>query len=217
MAKSDRIGNRKPRSAIQKLRAPELGYYFIFTDTKETEQNYFHGIRDIIPTHLKDKLVIRVNRSATVDLISQCKEALSLEPQYRIPWIIFDRDQLANFDSIISEAERSGIQVGWSNPCIEIWFHAYFGAMPTCFNSTQCCDAFGDSFEKIAGHKYKKSDKGIYADLCYYGNEAQALVIADQKYQENIRDGNTIPSSMSPCTTVHKLVEEIRSKLDERK
>jgi len=216
MAKSDRIGKRKPRSNTQKLRTPELGYYFIFTDTKETEQNYFHGIRDAIPSHLKNKLVIKVNRSSTVDLISQCKEALSLEPQYRIPWIIFDRDQLPNFDSIINEAERAGIQVGWSNPCIEIWFHAYFGTMPTCLNSTQCCDAFEGFFEKIVGHKYKKSDKQVYAALCHYGNEAQAIMLADQKYQENIRVGNTIPSKMSPCTTVHKLVEEINSKLGEK-
>ena len=49
--------------------------------------------------------------------------------EYRIPWIVFDRDQVQGFDEIIAKAEREGIQVGWSNPCFEIdvcifWFHA---------------------------------------------------------------------------------------------
>lgn len=38
----------------------------------------------------------------------------------RIPWIVFDRDQVQGFDEIIAKAEREGIQVGWSNPCFEI-------------------------------------------------------------------------------------------------
>ena len=32
-----------------KRRVPELGYYFIVTDTEETEQNYMYGLRDSIP------------------------------------------------------------------------------------------------------------------------------------------------------------------------
>ena len=35
MAKSDRTGKRKPREAFR-TRVPDLGYYFIVTDTKET-------------------------------------------------------------------------------------------------------------------------------------------------------------------------------------
>lgn len=31
--------------------------------------------------------------------------------EYRIPWIVFDRDQVQGFDEIIAKAEREGIQV----------------------------------------------------------------------------------------------------------
>ena len=34
---------------------------------------------------------------------------------HRIPWIVFDRDQVQGFDEIIAEAVSKGIQVGWSN------------------------------------------------------------------------------------------------------
>ena len=58
-------------------------------------------------------------------------------------WIVFDRDQVIGFDEIISEAEKKGIQVGWSNPCFEIWMYAYFGAMPAIQDSWTCCSDVG--------------------------------------------------------------------------
>ena len=63
-------------------------------------------------------------------MIDKCLELTAYEAQYRIPWIVFDRDQVIEFDQIIAEAEKKDIQVGWSNPCFEIWMYAYFGAMP---------------------------------------------------------------------------------------
>ena len=40
MPRVERNGKRKTRDQLSKQRIPELGYYFIVTDTKETEQNY---------------------------------------------------------------------------------------------------------------------------------------------------------------------------------
>lgn len=53
----DRNGKRKTREQLSKRRVPELGYYFIVTDTKETEQNYLLGLRDSIPKELQGKAV----------------------------------------------------------------------------------------------------------------------------------------------------------------
>ena len=46
MAHIERNGKRKTRDQLAKRRVPELGYYFIVTDTEETEQNYMYGLRD---------------------------------------------------------------------------------------------------------------------------------------------------------------------------
>ena len=43
MARTERTGKRKTREQISRKRPPELGYYFIVTDTKEAEQNYIYG------------------------------------------------------------------------------------------------------------------------------------------------------------------------------
>jgi hypothetical protein len=55
MGKDERRGARRDRNRIEGQRVPDLGYYLIITDTKETEKNYFEGIRDLIPEHLKNK------------------------------------------------------------------------------------------------------------------------------------------------------------------
>jgi hypothetical protein len=120
MSVNKRTGQRKRREQLSKRRTPKLGYYFIITDTKETEQNYMHGLRDSIPKELQGKLVIKVSQTSTANLVDEAKSLAALQPQYGEPWIIFDRDQVKNFDEIIYKAESENINVGWSNPCIEI-------------------------------------------------------------------------------------------------
>lgn len=215
MPRIERDGKRKARDQISKKRLPELGYYFIVTDTKETEQNYMFGIRDSIPKHLQGKLVIKVIKKNTKNLVEEARELASLQPQYGEPWIVFDRDRVKDFDSIIAHADDCGIHVGWTNPCIEEWFSAYFGAMPTYGDSVACCNGFATTFERLTGQKYVKSDPDIYKKLNRFGNERQAVKIAKQKYEAHLRNEKKKPSEMLPCTTIHMLVGEIKDKIKE--
>lgn len=209
----DRSGKRKTREQLTKRRVPELGYYFIVTDTEETEQNYMFGLRNSIPNELQGKLVIKVCKAKTAELVSEALNMASLHPQYGEPWIVFDRDQVKGFDQIVDSAIEKGVKVGWSNPCIEIWFNAYFGSMPSCQDSVSCCNRFEQKFKKVTGQEYKKADKDIYQKLSHYGNEKQAVEIAKRKLTEHTRNDNNKPSRMCPCTTVHILVEEVTKKI----
>ena len=213
MGRNERNGVRKTREQIAKKRVPELGYYFIVTDTKETEQNYMYGLRDSIPRELQGKLVIKVIKTKTRNLVEEAMNLASLNPQYGETWIIFDRDQIGDFDDIIAEAKAKGIHVGWSNPCIEEWFSAYFGAMPTYDDSVKCCDGFAQTFRKISNQKYSKSDSLIYDKLNRYGDEERAIIIASKKLDEHENNCKTKPSEKCPGTTVHALVNEIKSKI----
>ena len=213
MPKIERIGNRKTRNQLSKQRIPELGYYFIVTDTKETEQNYMFGLRNSIPEHLQGKLVIKVIKKKTMNLVEEARNLAALNPQYGEPWIVFDRDQVKNFDEIINQAVACDINVGWTNPCIEEWFNAYFGTMPTYADSVACCNGFATTFERKSGQKYNKADSIIYRKLNQFGDEHQAIKIAEEKIEEHKRNGNNKPSDMSPGTTIHVLVEEIKNKI----
>ncbi len=210
MARKDRIGNRKSREQQRKFKKPELGYYLIVTDTEGTERCFFEGMHANLPDDIKDKIVIKVIETKTRKMIDKCIEMTSYEAQYRILWIIFDRDQVQGFDEIIREAERKGIKVGWSNPCFEIWLYAYFGSMPAIHESWTCCSEFSKIFEKKTGQKYSKVDEQMYSRISKIGDEDEAIRIAQQKLEQCIREGKEKPSDMCPGTTVYELVEEIR-------
>lgn len=213
MAKKDRTGNRKIRDQRKPFKVPELGYYLIVTDTEATERCFFTGLHKALPEDVKNRLVIKVVETKTRTMIDKCLELTAYDAQYRIPWIVFDRDQVQKFDEIIAEAANKGIQVGWSNPCFEIWMYAYFGSMPAIQDSGTCCSEFGRVYETKTGQKYSKADEQIYEKICKAGDEEKAIQIAQQKLEQCIREGKTKPSEMCPCTTVHELVGEIRGKV----
>ena len=213
MAREDRTGNRKKREQCRINRNPEMGYYLIITDTEATERLFFEGLHDSFRDEDKSKLIIRVVETKTKNMIQKCREMTAYEAQYRIPWIVFDRDKVEDFDNIISKAEESGINIGWSNPCFEIWLFAYFGKMPVIWESWRCCTKFSEVYKLKTGQDYSKADSNLYRHLCESGDEEKAIKIATQKYEQCIRDGKKIPSNMCPATTVHELVGEIRGKV----
>lgn len=208
-----RAGKRRDRNKRVGVRVPELGYYLIVTDSEETEKNYFEGLRDSIPAELKDRLVIKVEKARTVELVRKALELTGQESQYRLPWIVFDRDQVKDFDEIIQIAEKNGVGAGWSNPCFEIWMYAYFGEMPVILESYTCCERFAEKFEKMAGQKYAKNDRDIYRKLVQCGDEKKAVQIAERCYQRCVEDGKRKPSEMCPACRVHRLVKEILQKI----
>lgn len=127
------------------------------------------------------------NVKIEADLVERAKELAALDSQYRTPWIVFDRDQVRDFDRIVQAAEEKGVGAGWSNPCFEIWLYAYFGEMPAIMESSVCCARFEERFKKITRKRYNKNDKNIY--------------------------GKLMPSEMWPASRVQQLVEEIRRKV----
>lgn len=213
-----RNGVRKSRDKT-KTRQTNLKHYhyIIVTDTDKTEKNYMEDLKNYIedlknsmPNESKSKISIKTHKTETKNLINKMKTLISLDPQYKEPWIVFDKDQVNYFDKIIEDAQNEGIKVGWSNPCIEIWFHAYLGSMPTCKDSVECVKKFKDTFKKKTKKDYKKAEKNIYTLLCKYGDENKAIKIADLKLSQQ-KQLNKKPSDMCPATTLHLLIKEIKN------
>ena len=107
LVRKERTGNRGKRDKRLNTRKVELGYYLIVTDTEATERCYFNGLHKSLPASIQDKMVIKVVETKTQDLVQRCQELTAYETQYRIPWIVFDRDEVANFDQIVQEAEKA--------------------------------------------------------------------------------------------------------------
>ena len=212
MIRQNRRGNRKTRDQRPIRKIPELGYYLIVTDTEATERCYFNGLQAELPQNIRNRIVIKVVETKTTKLIDKCKELVAYDPQYRIPWIVFDRDRVVNFNEIIREAESCDIRVGWSNPCFEIWMVAYYGNMPVIKDSKICCKQFAHLYKNKTGQAYSKSDDRLYERLITSGNEKTAITVATNKLEQCKRDGKTDPSEMYPATTVYELIKEIKGK-----
>jgi len=212
-----RAGKRKDRNDRYATREPILGYYLIVTDTEETEKNYFEGLKKSIPPEMRDRIVIKVEKAKTTyNLVERTIELCSAQAQQRIPWIVFDRDQVKDFDGIIREAERNDIHAGWSNPCFEIWMFAYFGEMPNISDSVTCCSRFADRFEKATGQPYHKNDEDVYRKIVQYGDFDTAFRLAERSLARALKEGKK-PSEAFPACTVHYLVKEITDKVTGQK
>ena len=212
-----RAGKRKDRNDRYATREPILGYYLIVTDTEETEKNYFEGLKKSIPPEMRDRIVIKVEKAKTTyNLVERTIELCSTQAQQRIPWIVFDRDQVKDFDGIIREAERNDIHAGWSNPCFEIWMFAYFGEMPNISDSVTCCSRFADRFEKATGQPYHKNDEDVYRKIVQYGDFDTAFRLAERSLARALEEGKK-PSEAYPACTVHYLVKEITDKVTGQK
>ena len=211
-----RAGKRKDRNVRFATRNPVLGYYLIVTDAEETEKNYFEGLKNSIPSDIRDRIVIKVEKAKTTyNLVDRTLELCSSQAQQRIPWIVFDRDQVQDFDRIILEALQNDINAGWSNPCFEIWMYAYFGEMPNIPDSVTCCSQFAYCFEKRTGQPYQKNDKDIYKKLVKFGDFEAAFRLAERNLKQTAENGKK-PSDSYPACTVHWLGKEILDKVNEK-
>lgn len=208
-------GSRLSKKREDRKKIPfKTGAYLIVTDAEKTERNYFEGIKNSIPEELKNDLQIKIfsNRPLT-KIIDFAAEERNKDERFRDVWLVFDRDEVKNFDNLIEEAKNSKMNVGWSNPCFEIWLMAYFKNLENIDNSQSCCSSFEKIYiEKTGKSSYKKSEEKIYNILLESGNEEEAVKKARTKYH-NSKEEYRVPSKMIGCTTVYKLVEELKRKI----
>lgn len=208
---------RKNRNRIKRNQRTKqrhrLKNYLIITDGEKTEVNYFNGLKNSLPDDYKDKISIKVIKSESPHtLIGDAKKCIEENKfnGYEEIWLIFDRDEVKGFDDIIIQAECNGYNVGWSNPCIEIWFLSYFGMNPIHYNSKQCIGDFKEVFKKIVEKNYKKNDTNIYHLLRKFGDEEKAIEISKNRYNNYLNDHEKT-SNMHGATRVFEVVEEIRN------
>ena len=214
MSKKERAGKIEQRKIG--FREPDLGYYYIVTDAVETEPNFFNGIKENLPDKVKGRLVIKVKTAKTYDMVDTILSETSKRPIVYDKWIVFDRDQVKEFDELVLKARKHEINVGWSNPCIEILFLAYFGKSPSLYNQKECIKEFENVYSKKLGKKYEKNNKEIYKELIENGDEKLAISIIKKKYEKYLNDGIKKPSEMKGVSKVYKLLEEIGDKVSNK-
>ena len=211
MKKTNRLTEKRSERKKVFLKS---GAYLIVTDAEKTEKNYFEGIKNIIPDSLKNDLQIKIySNKPLAKIIDFAAEQRNKDERFRDIWLVFDRDEVKNFDRLIEKAKESKMNVGWSNPCFEIWLMSYFQNPKNINDSQKCCETFEKIFKENTDKNYEKSEEKIYNILCKKGDENKAIQRAREKYHQ-VRKEYSQLSKMIGCTTVYKLVEELKKKID---
>lgn len=183
--------------------------FLLVCEGEKTEPNYFRALEATLPRNAVE-LEISGEGANTLSLVARAQERRDQRADGDYPfdqvWVIFDKNSFPphDFDNAIRKADSDGIECAWSNEAFELWYILHF----ECRTTAMSRDEYKGRLTELLEQEYRKNARDMYEQLAAKGNEAQAIVWARRLDDEATATG-TPPSRANPCTTVHRLVEEL--------
>ena len=205
--------NKKQNSARPARNIAIRNTFLIFCEGVNTEPEYFNSF-PVMP----EANAIGLGRSG-ISLVEKVIELMEKEkdPDQQV-WVVFDRDVRyydgkkgdADFNKAIKLAHEKGIKCAYSNDCFELWFVLHREYQQSALYRTQ----YYEKLSKWLTINYEKEGKGKdFAKSLYAKFEPQletAMKNAEKLHNSHI--GKEF-HNQNPCTTVYKLVQELRKNL----
>lgn len=218
-----RQAERKKRN--HDIRKPKANSFLIVTEGKETEPNYFEGIQKLIQEKLggtvnivgAPQIDIEGKGCSTCALVRATEQIISKSHiMYQYIWIVFDKDDFGDFDEAIKLAKEKGYHVAWSNQSFEYWLYLHFYYCDSALHRSEWEEKMNDIFKEwnIADGKYKKNYPNLFELVNTYGDMETAIRNAKRRMSE-YNSEIMKPSEFDPGTTVHELVTQLKTYLDE--
>jgi RloB-like protein len=189
--------------------------FLIYCEGINTEPEYFNSF-PIMP----EAQAIGLSRSGlslvekVIELMEKQKEK---DPDQQV-WVVFDRDIRysdgkkgdTDFNKAIKLAHEKGIKCAYSNDCFELWFILHREYQQSALNRTQ----YYEKLSKWLNFNYTKDGKGKdFAKSVYAKFESQLETAMKNAEKLHKSHGSNDFHQQNPCTTVYKLVEELRKNL----
>ena len=205
--------NNKSRNkvAIKKLAPPN---YLIICEGKETEPNYFNGLKQKINEKFEDRVriivpSIKVKGTGlnTESLVKYAKKYINQSPKvYGQVWVVFDKDDYTDekFNNAIKLNEYNS---AWSNPNFEIWLLSHFKKIDMPLSKNDALKELKKQFQNSNLGKYSKNDKEIFEKITK-DNRLETAINNCKEIYEQFKSIST-EASKNPCTTVFMLVEDL--------
>ena len=174
--------------------------FLVVCEGEKTEPNYFREFRVWV------EVKIVGTGKDTMDVVKHAErlrdEAQRQGREYDQCWAVFDLDEFpsSKFNDAIRRAQNKGIQPAYSNPAFELWFLLHFEDRQTPITRQECQ-------RRLKRHLggYTKTKTGMRSLL--EEQENTAINRADRlcrSYQPHN------PAHDNPCTTVYRLVKELK-------
>lgn len=226
MGKDDLFKKRREarKQRQHEIKTPRANSYLIITEGKCTEPNYFRGLKKLIGEKVGGtvnvvelpSIDIHGEGSSTGKLV-EVTEQLVKEAKllYQNIWIVFDKDDFEDFDQAIQKGLDKGYSVAWSNQAFEYWLYLHFYYSDSALHRDEWNNKLDKIFKEygLGNGTYQKNYEDIY-DLVNC-NDGVNTAIKNAKRRMAGFNGKQKPSEFDPGTMVYKLVEELKSYLDE--
>lgn len=175
---SAKAGSPRPRAGTNVPQRtsrgrPEKQRLLIVGEGKETEPNYFRGLRD--EDDIKARFAITVKGGTGGSPMEVVKQACVLAQQaknrgedYDEVWCILDVEAQheRDFSEVMHFAQEQGIGLCLSNPVFEVWLLAHFERTAQHFQDYDAVRArLNSHWQKEFGQDCQKNDERIYERL----------------------------------------------------
>ena len=192
--------------------------YLIVCEGKQTEPNYFNGLKQAINKKYGNKVEVLIpsidvksTGMNTTSLVKYTQRTINHSNKvYGQVWVVFDKDDYNDeqFDSAIKNCDYN---VAWSNPNFEVWLLAHFKKVNRYISKDDVLQELSKEFQKKELGEYVKNDKNIFDKITNEGNLHTA--IKNGEYMEELnKDGQA--SQRNPMTKVYKLVDGLKEYLE---
>lgn len=192
--------------------------YLIVCEGKETEPNYFNGLKQKMNENFGDRInvvpAIKVKGTGlnTESLVKYTKQYINQSPKmYGQVWVVFDKDDYSDeqFNTAIKVNEYNS---AWSNPNFEIWLLSHFKKIDRPLSKSDTIKELKKEFQKANLGNYSKNDTDIFEKI----TKDSKLETAIENCKEMYKEFNNVysESNKNPCTTVFMLVEDLSEYLN---
>lgn len=198
------------RSLKRKLpKATPHKKFYIFCEGKNTEPAYFNALfRDLRINKALYDIEIHEAVGVPQTILRQAKSMAKATKKSGFTnefWAVFDKDEVPDgtIKTVIREARDSNIQVGFSNPCFEIWAVLHIDKYSANVHRHDL-----QRWLKARMPKYDHEKKAIID----YAMIADSREIAKKRAKELLDSHKDCGAELAnPSTTVYKLVESLES------
>jgi len=207
-------------SRKSKLKSKRLApaNYLIVCEGKQTEPNYFNGLKKKINEKYANKVDVLIpsievkgTGKNTTDLVNYTDKFVNYSnKRYGQVWVVFDKDDYNDeqFDSAIKNCDYN---VAWSNPNFELWILSHLKKVSRYVSKDDVLQELRQEFQKKGLGDYTKNDTNIFDKVTGEGKLHTA--IKNCEYMEELnKDGQA--SQRNPMTRVYKIVDGLKEYLE---
>ena len=202
--------NNKNISRKDRLKSKRLApaNYLIVCEGKQTEPNYFNGLKKKINKNYGSKvdvlipnIEIKGTGENTTALVKYTDKFVNYSnKRYGQVWVVFDK-----------AIKTCDYNVAWSNPNFELWLLSHFKKVNRYISKDSVLQELSKEFQKKGLGEYTKNDTNIFEKVT--SEERLHTAIKNCEYMEELnKDGQE--SRRNPMTKVYKIIDGLKEYLE---